>query len=281
MTHRYIILTCFGPKCPKTGHFALCTSCAAGTHAGLSSAVLPCAGTLWWRSIFALFLFSTFFGRLWPNPMFFFSMAFSHFFRTPDTCHVVAQSPKPQPSWPPTMWWRSVLIGFAIFVPGQGVPAPQGGTREGKLLWNVQSVQPAKFGGQTKCLAMGVGRPRGVLPCAGGQIGWWFASFRALVAKGGPFCVCKCGVPAGLVSKNAQTPPKVNQNGPTGRRECQTGPLFSKNGPKKTLCSCLRPLWQAPLGNVPISCNLAQNLSRTICGQRFVRQRFSGGQSQI
>ena len=119
-------------------------------------------------------------------------MAFSQFFRTPHTCHVVVQSPKPQPSCPPTMWWRSVLIGFAIFVPGQGVPAPQGGTREGKLLWNVQSVQPAKFGGQTKCLAMGVGRPRGVLPCAGGQIGWWFASFRALVAKGGPFCVCKC-----------------------------------------------------------------------------------------
>ena len=128
------------------------------------------------------------------------------------------------------------MIGFAIFVPGQGVPAPQGGTREGKLLWNVQTVQPAKFGGQTKCLAMGVGRPHGVLPCAGGQIGWWFASFRALVAKGGPFCVCKCGVPAGLVSKNAQTPPKVNQNGPTGHRECQTGPLFwPKEGPRALL----------------------------------------------
>ena len=125
-----------------------------------------------------------------------------------------------------------------------------------------------------KCLTSQIWGPNQV-PCNGrwkapwclamcwwpNRLTWWFASFRALVAKGGPFYVCKCGAPAGLVSKNAQTPPKVNQNGPTGRRECQTSPLFSKNGPKKTLCSCLRPLWQAPLGNVPISCNLAQNLS--------------------
>ena len=49
----------------------------------------------------------------------------------------------------------------------------------------------------------------------------------------------------------------------------ETGPLFSKNasGPKKTLCSCLRPLWQALLGNVPISCNLAQNLSYEVQNQ--------------
>ena len=45
-------------------------------HPGSASAVSPCAGTLWWRSIFALFQFFTFFGFLWPNPMFFFSMAF-------------------------------------------------------------------------------------------------------------------------------------------------------------------------------------------------------------
>ena len=88
-------MTCFGLKCPKTGHIGLCTSCATGMHAGLSSAILRCSGTLWWRSIFALFLFCTFFGRLWPNPMFLFSMGISQFFRTLDTCHVV-RGPKPQ-----------------------------------------------------------------------------------------------------------------------------------------------------------------------------------------
>ena len=72
------------------------------------------------------FNFFSFFGFLWPNPMFFFSMAFFRFCRTSQTCHVVIHSPKPQPSCPPTMWWRSILAGFAIFVPGQGVPACRG-----------------------------------------------------------------------------------------------------------------------------------------------------------
>ena len=129
--------TCFGPKWPKTGHFGCRTSCVAGGRVGLPSAVSPCAGTLWWRSIFALFQFFSFFGCLWPNPMFFFSMAFFRFCRTSQTCHVVTHSPKPvkpQPSCPPTMWWRSILAGFAIFVPGQGVPGPQGGAQGGKLL---------------------------------------------------------------------------------------------------------------------------------------------------
>ena len=95
--------TCFGPKWPKTGHFGCRTSCVAGGRVGLPSAVSPCAGTLWWRSIFAQFHFFSFFGFLWPNPMFFFSMAFFRFCRTSQTCHVVIQSPKPQPSCPPTV----------------------------------------------------------------------------------------------------------------------------------------------------------------------------------
>ena len=102
----------------------------------------------------------------------FFSMAFFRFCRTPQTCHVVIQSPKPQPSCPHKMWWRSILAGFAIFVPGQGVPGPQGRAKGGKLLWNVQSAQHAKFGGQTKCPALGVARPHDALPCTGGQMGW-------------------------------------------------------------------------------------------------------------
>ena len=39
---------------------------------------------------------------------------------------------------------------------------------------------------------------------------------------------------------------------------------------QKTLCSPLRPLWQAPLGNVPISCNLAQNLSSIASCQQLL-----------
>ena len=65
---------CFGPKWPKTGHFGCRTSCVAGGRVGLPSAVSPCAGTLWWRSIFAQFQFFSFFGFLWPKwgPMLFF-----------------------------------------------------------------------------------------------------------------------------------------------------------------------------------------------------------------
>ena len=55
------------------------------------------------------------------------------------------------------------MAGFAIFVPGQGVPGPQGGAKGGKLLWNVQSAQHAKFGGQTKCLHWALQGP--MVPC--------------------------------------------------------------------------------------------------------------------
>ena len=168
-------------------------------------------------------------------------MSFSQFFRTPHTCHVVAQSPKPQPSWPPTMWWRSVLIGFAIFVPGQGVPAPQGGTREGKLLWNVQSAQQAKFGGQTKCPALDVARPHDALPCTGGQMGWWFARLGAFPAQGGPFGFCKCGAAAGLVCESAKNGPLPAKTANRWLEVPDWSIVFqSKTNPKKTL-----HVWQA------------------------------------
>ena len=201
----------------------------------MPSAVSPCASTLWWRSIFAQFQFFSFFGFLWPNPMFFFSMAFFRFCRTSQTCHVVIQSPKPQPSCPPTMWWRSILAGFAIFVPGQGVPGPQGGAQGGELLWNVQSAQQAKFGGQTKCPALGVARPHDALPCTGGQMGWWVARLEAFSAQGGPFGFCKCGAAAGLVCESAKNGPLPAKNckpvaGSARLAHCQ---CFSKTGPKK------------------------------------------------
>ena len=164
-------------------------------------------------------------------------MAFSRFCRASQTCHVVAQSPKPQPSCPPTMWWRSILAGFAIFVPGQGVPGPQGGAKGGKLLWNVQSAQHAKFRGQTKCPALGAARPHGTLPCTGGQMGWWFARLGAFSAQGGLFGCCKCGAAAGLVCESAK-------NGPLPAKNCKPVAgsarlhCFSKTTPKKAV-------WQA------------------------------------
>ena len=199
------------------------------------SAVSPCAGTLWWRSIFALFQFFSFFGCLWPNPMFFFSMAFFRFCRTSQTCHVVIQSPKPQPGCPPTMWWRSILAGFAIFVPGQGVPGPQGGAKGGKLLWNVQSAQHAKFRGQTKCPALGVARPHDALPCTGGQMGWWFARLGAFSAQGGPFgcCKSKCGAAASLVCESAKNGPLPAKNCKPVAGSARLAHCFSKTTPKK------------------------------------------------
>ena len=141
-------------------------------------------------------------------------MAFFRFCRTSQTCHVVIQSPKPQPSCPPTMWWRSILAGFAIFVPGQGVPGPQGWAQGGKLLWDVQSAQHAKFRSQTKCPALGAARPHDTLPCTGGQMGWWFARLGAFSAQGGPFGCCKCGAAAGLVCESAK-------NGPLPAKNCK------------------------------------------------------------
>ena len=144
----------------------------------------------------------------------FFQWHFFNFVAPLKSCHVVIQSPKSQPSCPPTMWWRSILAGFAIFVPGQGVPGPQGGAEGGKLLWNVQSAQHAKFGGQTKCPALGAARPHDTLPCTGGQMGWWFARLGAVSAQGGPFGCCKCGAAAGLVCESAK-------NGPLPAKNCK------------------------------------------------------------
>ena len=123
-----------------------------------------------------------------------------------------------------------------------------------KTSWLPSALQSA--------LANAVGRPHGVLPWAGGQMGWWFASFRALVAKGGPFHVCKCGVPAGLVPKNAQTPPKVNQNGPTGGpwTEMPYWSIVVQKWSKKNTLQLLAATVAPPAGELPISCNLAQNL---------------------
>ena len=169
-------------------------------------------------------------------------MAFFRFCRTSQTCHVVIQSPKPQPSCPPTMWWRSILAGFAIFVPGQGVPGPagpQGGAQGGGLLWGVQSAQHAKFGGQTKCPALGVARPHDALPCTGGQMGWWFARLGAFSAQGGPFGFC---ANVGLLQAWSAKVPKMAHCRPKTANRWLEVPdwsiVFQKQPPKNAV-------WQA------------------------------------
>ena len=63
--------------------------------------------------------------------------------------------------------------------------------------------------------------------------------------------------------RKCQKWPIAGQKLQTGGWKCQTGPLFFKNKPKKTLFGKPRPPWQVLLRNVQIAGNLAQNLSGT------------------
>ena len=61
--------------------------------------------------------------------------------------------------------------------------------------------------------------------------------------------------------RKCQKWPIAGQKLQTSGCKCQTGPLFFKNNPQKTLFGKPRPPWQVLLRNVQISANLAQNLS--------------------